>query len=310
MILILTHTKDLSADLVIRHLIRKSSGYIRLNTDEIGTSDCFFGFNQEPELVINGRVIHTRDIKAVWARRFALPASLGMVAKENTDFVRRELLVCMDAFLEGLDHALQMNSFFVDKKAGNRLIQCMEAQRVGFSVPETLVTQDEAIARKFVTGHEVVVTKALSFGSISKAPYEERVAFSTQLPDMFDLGGLRCCPSLFQTSIKKKSDWRITTVGNKVFAAKLPYKSDTHIDWRTLSNGAQFESAELSLDVIEKLHLLCQNTGLLFGAHDFVETPDGEFFFLETNPAGQWGWLELSLGMPIGSAIADLLMEA
>jgi hypothetical protein len=34
---------------------------------------------------------------------------------------------------------------------------------------------------------------------------------------------------------------------------------------------------------------------------------DGDFFFLEVNPNGEWGWLETSLGLPIADAIVDEL---
>ena len=49
--------------------------------------------------------------------------------------------------------------------------------------------------------------------------------------------------------------------------------------------------------------------GLDYGAADLIVTPDGRYVFLEVNPNGQYGWVENMTGMPIGSAIADQLME-
>jgi hypothetical protein len=49
--------------------------------------------------------------------------------------------------------------------------------------------------------------------------------------------------------------------------------------------------------------------GLTYAALDFVVTPEGEHVFLEINPAGQWGWIERALGMPITDAILDSLRE-
>jgi D-alanine-D-alanine ligase-like ATP-grasp enzyme len=46
--------------------------------------------------------------------------------------------------------------------------------------------------------------------------------------------------------------------------------------------------------------------GLIFGAFDFSVTPDGRWWFLECNPAGQWGWLTEETGLPI----ADELVRA
>ncbi|WP_272473525.1 hypothetical protein [Baekduia alba] len=36
----------------------------------------------------------------------------------------------------------------------------------------------------------------------------------------------------------------------------------------------------------------------------------GKFWFLELNPNGQWGFIELEAGPPIGAAIAELLQLA
>ncbi len=42
--------------------------------------------------------------------------------------------------------------------------------------------------------------------------------------------------------------------------------------------------------------------GLVFGAFDFIETPSGEYVFLEINPTGKWGMLERDLDYPISTA--------
>jgi glutathione synthase/RimK-type ligase-like ATP-grasp enzyme len=52
---------------------------------------------------------------------------------------------------------------------------------------------------------------------------------------------------------------------------------------------------------------LLDRLGLRFGALDFVVTPDGEWWFLECNPNGQWAWIEDETGLPIASALADAL---
>jgi hypothetical protein len=36
-------------------------------------------------------------------------------------------------------------------------------------------------------------------------------------------------------------------------------------------------------------------------------TPEGEYYFLEVKPAGQWHFVEQRTGLPITKAMADLL---
>ncbi|HEY8379851.1 MAG TPA: hypothetical protein VIK91_25345 [Nannocystis sp.] len=48
--------------------------------------------------------------------------------------------------------------------------------------------------------------------------------------------------------------------------------------------------------------------GLRFGAIDLVRAADGEYFFLEITPNGQWLWIEWITGVPLVSTMCDLLM--
>jgi hypothetical protein len=50
--------------------------------------------------------------------------------------------------------------------------------------------------------------------------------------------------------------------------------------------------------------------GLNFGCFDFAVSQSGETAFLECNPNGQWLWVEELAGLPIGAAIAELLVDA
>jgi hypothetical protein len=310
LILIVTHSKDLGADFVIRHLRTLGSAYLRLDTDKLGTSECFFGSDSEPELHFRGRLIRKSEVTAIWARRFALPEVLAQVKPHYADFVKRELATVMDAFLEGPPEVFQINTSNADRIAGNRILQSELAKKIGFLVPESLVTQDAEAARRFLNRHVEVVCKALSFGRLSAAPGTELVAYTSVASRDLPLDGLERCPALFQEKVPKRFDWRITTVGDRVFSARAPVDPQTlHVDWREEEDAAtRFEAAELPLEIVEWLIQLARASGIVYGAHDLIQSENGEFYFLETNPAGQWGWLELTLGLQIGRAIADELM--
>ena len=215
----------------------------------------------------------------------------------------------MDAFLEDAPEIFQINNSTADRIAGNRLLQAERARRLGFAVPETLVTQDADAARAFLAGHAEVVCKALSFGRVSAAPGAELVAYTSRVPPDIALNGLAHCPALFQERIESRYDWRITTVGDRVFAARAPHDAQrSKIDWREEADAAtRFHRADPPADIAERLVRLSAASGLVYGAHDLIEIPDGTFVFLETNPAGQFGWLEVTTGLPVGQAIAQAL---
>ena len=48
---------------------------------------------------------------------------------------------------------------------------------------------------------------------------------------------------------------------------------------------------------------------LMYGALDFIVTPDKEWVFLEINAGGQYGWLEAKTGAPLTGQLADVLAK-
>jgi len=119
---------------------------------------------------------------------------------------------------------------------------------------------------------------------------------------------VQLAPVIFQERLWPKEDFRVTIVGSHVFAAMIPKDTVRPLDWRATSEPPQFERAELPRSVTRKLLALLRQLGLRFGAIDLCRK-DGDFFFLEVNPNGEWGWLETSLGLPIADAIVDELCQ-
>jgi glutathione synthase/RimK-type ligase-like ATP-grasp enzyme len=52
---------------------------------------------------------------------------------------------------------------------------------------------------------------------------------------------------------------------------------------------------------------IVSDSGLIFGAIDLVQH-DGEYYFLEINPNGEWGWLQHPHDVPIANALCDVFV--
>jgi len=125
---------------------------------------------------------------------------------------------------------------------------------------------------------------------------------------------VRYAPALFQERIPKKVELRVTVVGRKVFAAEIRSQeiSRLHIDWRMAREYGQdryYGVYKLPQAIAERCVRLVRALGLCFGAIDLIVTPDDQYVFLEVNPNGQWAFIESWTGLPIGAAIADLLIR-
>jgi hypothetical protein len=66
---------------------------------------------------------------------------------------------------------------------------------------------------------------------------------------------------------------------------------------------------ELPMPLASRLWRYLDLFGLRFGAFDLAEDAGGTSWFLECNPAGQWGWLEPLAGLDITGALLDLLLD-
>ncbi len=66
--------------------------------------------------------------------------------------------------------------------------------------------------------------------------------------------------------------------------------------------------ADLPDNMAAKLRALVSSRGLSFGACDLLRTGN-DYTFLEMNPNGQWGWLEIEAGLQISKALAGLVVE-
>lgn len=69
-------------------------------------------------------------------------------------------------------------------------------------------------------------------------------------------------------------------------------------------------SNEETVDGMSLKKILMSGFDLVFGALDFVITPDGEWLFLEINPTGQYGFIEHATGAALTAQLADLLTGA
>ena len=50
-----------------------------------------------------------------------------------------------------------------------------------------------------------------------------------------------------------------------------------------------------------------RHMGLNFGAFDFIVDNNGQWWFLECNPNGQWLWMEFAAGLPLSETMARSL---
>ena len=239
----------------------------------------------------------------VWNRRPAWPELGDDLHPADKAYAARETY----ALLAGARAAIQSRARVLHTRetrifANDKLCQLDAARRAGFQIPRTLATNDPQSARAF--WHECrqrVIFKPFhsaqwGLGKAAALLNTTRLTGGHFEGELID--GIRQGPGIFQEEVPKRSELRVTVIGERCYALRIFSQEQplTEVDWRcdaTLSR-TRSEATRLSGEVEAKCLETCVNLGLQFGCIDLVERPDGEIVFLEVNEMGQFLWVEES----------------
>jgi glutathione synthase/RimK-type ligase-like ATP-grasp enzyme len=255
---------------------------------------------------VNGRSISLEHVHSIWYRRpkhFEFDPNLTDIERL---FAVNESRFGLGGILRSLN-ARWVNPIEREAAANYKPWQLAAAASCGLTVPPTLITNDPAEVAEFRDRcPDGVIYKTLS-GSAWNREHFASFYTSHLSHDGDGLSGVAHSACLFQASVPKQADLRVTIVGDAIFPVAI-YNDRDALDWRKVDPGALRHEVHPLPDAVEdNLKRLVKMLGLEFGAIDLVLTPGGDYVFLEVNPNGEWGWLEQRTGVPIASAMADLL---
>lgn len=241
---------------------------------------------------------------AVWYRRHNIPfLDAGRVHPDDREFAERELKM----FDRAVWTSIAPDVFWVNpvhryERANSKLLQLKLARETGFTIPDTLMSNDPAEIRRFVAEKEKkgVVYKTffpsrweLADGGRAFLPTTE-----ISLDALPDDDILRLTPGIFQAKVPKAYEIRVTVMGRECVGARIDAQtSETgRQDWR-FDLGGDVSVGEMTLpeETRKKCLELMDRLGLVFGCFDLVVTPHSETVFLEVNEMGQFLWVETAL---------------
>ncbi len=247
------------------------------------------------------RAVRLEDVAAVYWRLMddrLLPELKGL----PVDDPRREHSRSLhDTFLTWMNitPARVVNRAAPMASNSSKPYQAQLIRRVGFDVPETLVTNDPELVREFVARHRRVIYKSVS-GTRSIVEEVDAGALAR-------LDDIRWCPVQFQAYVEGV-DVRVHVVGERVFATRVA--SDA-ADYRYAgARGgvpARLEATRLSGAVEARCVELTDRLGLRFSGIDLRITPDERVVCFEVNPCPAYTYYEGHTGQPIARAVAHHL---
>ena len=317
-IVILTEPNDVHACAVAEALTLKGARAILWHTPDFPSqcTETFYFKGDRLAVTIEGLDFKILDenISCVWRRRpshvvpdLALHPADRLFADNECSVFRRS------AF-----SVFGWGSFWVNppdaaNRASRKILQHKLALDAGFSVPDTIYTNNPQKIREFVRDHGGLAVYKPFRGVVWQDEERSWVPFTSEVSEaaLVHSDLLQAVPGIYQELLPKAYEIRVTAMGRQLFAAKILSQESVlgKLDWRKSASDIRMEATQLPEEVrIHCLELL-ERLGIVFGCFDIVVTPQGEHFFLEMNEMGQFLFVEHFTDLPLLDAFSDFLLS-
>jgi hypothetical protein len=182
------------------------------------------------------------------------------------------------------------------------------AERCGLTIPPYLYTNKKSELEEFIHVHEEVITKSIKSQvkfSYENTPnkifscYTKRITKEDikQIPDVF-------FPSFFQKLISKDYELKIFYIEGKFYPGLLHSHKTEILDIRADTSITPLP-VKLNPDLEVKLRRLVDRLKLRICTIDVIHGLDDNYYFLEINPSGQFGYISDGCNYNLEKIVAD-----
>jgi hypothetical protein len=291
--------------LVQERLLALGAPTLVLNQRQFESVDLWFevaGRRVDGWLRLDGRHIPLAEIEGVYARPMddrLLPELEGEPQGSPRRLRCRRLHEALVAWLDVAPGRV-VNRFREMGSNGSKPYQAQLIREAGFSVPETLVTNDPAAVERFRRRHGRIIYKSVS---ATRSIVQELTG-----GDEPRLEAVRACPVQFQAYVPG-FDVRVHVVGEEVIATRI---DSAAVDYRYSEHGeggTRLTAIDLPAELAARSRRLTQRLGLSFAGIDLRFTPAGDVVCFEVNPSPAYSYYEEHAGQPISMALARYLVD-
>ena len=260
--------------------------------------------------LFENQFVSVNDIKGIWNRKYAAPYSFEVEHHpENAAYLKEAHLLLFN-FLNS-NPAFSLDPLTNAIAAENKPLQLKMAHEAGLKIPPTIFSNNPEQIFNFLELHQDQVVVKMQ-GVLSWSMEGNSDFFYTRKISRSDLSQskvLSIYPLIYQKLIEKAYELRIIYVDGECFCGKIPPLPSDIIDWRKPGVQFNWQKSTLPMNIQSGLIKLMDRLRIKFGAIDIIKSIDGDYYFLEVNPTGEWGMLEKNLGLPISKSIAKTLIK-
>lgn len=258
-------------------------------------------------------------IRSLWLRRPPkMNADFEFIEDKISNAFLKYESKAFDTFLHSaLRHGCKVlgnNAQYIDPYTVSKLECLILAQKVGLSIPKTLITTSKNELIEFVNNNGKCIFKPLS-DPIFVRMEDTTLSMYTTMLDTDNLQALDevIYPAFIQQYIDKAFEIRTFYMDSNFYSSAIFSQNDsqTEVDFRNYNDERPNRTVPFNLpkSVERKLKKLFDSLGLNTGSVDFICSKDGDYCFLEINPIGQFGMVSFPCNYYIEKKIATYLMS-
>jgi len=226
MILILSDKKDVHADAVVKGLLDGSESFFRLNLDVESLVETQVKFeNGRWEISQSNGMLNSSQITCVWNRRTFVELLLEETYDQTADFKiwKNEWNKFLVGFYASLNSLQWLNPWRLNFIAENKFLQLETAKRIGFNVPELIVSNRKSELEGFLKKYPDAVLKLMhqDFYKTGENEFKGFFVNKITLKDFEKFSDSGENPIVLQQYIEKAFEVRYTVVGTRHFVCKI-----------------------------------------------------------------------------------------
>lgn len=206
---------------------------------------------------------------------------------------------------------VKLNSLSTIWISSLKINQLKLALQEGFKIPPSVLSNNKdnlvaihdryesIIAKDICDGEIPIIGESVSQKVIMTSPVSKEMICSSDEKQPF--------PVLMQKNIEKRFEYRIVVAGESMISFRIDSNQHPIMkqDYRRGGFMVNYEKVQLDACFEKKLLNLHNKFNLFSGSYDFIEGTDGEFYFLEVNPAGVWAYIDKTCNGQISDLFAN-----
>jgi len=318
MILVLTFRGyEQSTDPVVDWLLYHKAPFVKIFMEDLMTQTHRYRIDvDDKKIYVDGTEV-SEEINVVFFRRFGKTVhfkpeiNLGQINAK----VDREGNGELEDLFNYLFYVLDDKTWFphYSKVEVNKLEMLNKAKEAGLKTPVSIVTNSKSELLRFKSKTGRVVCKPIRqisyyvFGKYTYSPYTTEMDDDKieELPDFF-------FPSLFQGRVDSEYEIRCFYLDGKIYASAImanAEEKDVDIKLSFNAKSTKWVNYRLPDEIREKILFFMNSVGLNTGSMDVLKSVDGQYYFIEVNPVGQYFAPSVNCNLHIEKKIAEWLIN-